>query len=197
MPYSFNPKSYNINLNKSGFIHKIMNYGCIYTLSNLSTGEFPNIKGARNFLEVLLGEKVILPVVIGRPKSENDRDLMVHYLPPLRNTDRLTIETYLEGLRNLEGQENTSKFKSFFIYRPLKDLNKSRAGTLILSVSVIESDNEKGLSIVPRFGLSCFLGSQYLQNESDTIEGFTAESEVVMTRLQLACQKFVGPNRSG
>ncbi len=175
-----------------------MDSDIIRTLNHAGTGKFISVNGARRFLENIFGamkDEITLPFVVGQhDKPEN---WLVHYISPLRNTDRLTVENFIEGLRNLEKSVITSEFNSSFIYHPIPDVTGSRAGSLLFSMSLQESDHNKEYNIIPSFRLSCFFGSQYIHGIEDKIEGFTAESEVVMTRLQLECQRFVGPNRSG
>jgi len=165
-----------------------MNDRRLFALRAKGLREFRDVGKLRLFLDDILGPERILPMVIGYPDFK--KDWCVQLLSPLSNTDRLTVENYLEGVRAIEiggvAVSPALKFKCVVIYSGIDRNHYSELDTKVLYVAV-KSANE-------RFSLSLYNSSP--EKSGDDRSGYAAKSERPPSAFERACTRFVGPNVS-
>ncbi len=157
----------------------------LFALKKKHIKEFDKISDLRLFLKNLLGERLILPVVVG------EYDLKIINLNPLTKTTELTVRNYLEGLKNLEQSKVTEMFCYGAVYQGITSLHYSNLDSHILRGYVIE----KGRLQHPQtFNLDFYYSQTRHTSSKDEKTGYETVSNMSKTMLDEICARFVGPN---
>jgi hypothetical protein len=160
-----------------------MNQEELYKLRQESERNFKNPGQLRIFLEELLGKKRILPMVTGYPNFDPKENWRVVNLNPLRATDKLTIELYLLGLKELEKTKTIDSSGRAF-YEGVESTHYSNLHSLILQASTRDVKN-------PHQTFDLYL---YFNNIPNHGIGYSAHSIIPSTELEKNTRRFVGPN---
>ncbi len=162
----------------------------IYDLSKKMGAEFADITKLRPFLEDLLGEKRILPVVIGHdPHSiRNQGNLEIRELIPLTKSDVLTIDNYLEGISTLVSEKKYQEFGAHVFYEGLRTWHYSEQDSMLFSVWVRDRISKQDCF------LAMYLSSARVPGKEHDRIGYAAASSLQKTRLEEKFSRFIGPN---
>lgn len=168
-----------------------MNDSDLFALRKEEIREFSQVSDMREFLENLfVPSNFYFPMVIGYPDF-NQSDWRVRNLSPLDVIDRLTVESYLEGLRAVEKQEALkTTTKGVLVYQGVDSMHSSNLDTLLLDVSA----RNKRSKDYPVFSLRVHLSKRY-EGDKETL-CYSAISKLSPTIFESCCSKFVGPNES-
>ena len=162
----------------------------LYELREKPSKNFNKISNLRIFLENLLGENLIFPLVVGYEDMDK-KHWQIKNLSPLSNSTILTIQNYLEAIKNLEQKKESKIFKGGIVYNGLDIFHHSQKDTFILGAGITQEKTKQALQ---SFDLEIYLGySGYDLLETNKV-GYNAISKISPTRLEQVCNRFVGPN---
>ena len=167
---------------------------------------FENIEESLDLMTKLFWEGKTFPLVIG-PYDPNYKDRYpekdapwkVKRLEPLRKTDLLTVENYLEAVRLLRFRKDYGEFWAGSahyegVQEPCFSDDCDDITIFSTSIGVGDREKEKGIQ---EFTLSIDFSRrdplESLRHNRKSI-GYTAESEMSRTPLERAFSRFVGPN---
>jgi hypothetical protein len=152
--------------------------------------KFDSIGQLQDFLtDILMKERsggYSLPVIVGFDDVPLS-NWKLKILEPLDTRTKLTVDTYLEGLKELA---NTSGdyFEGGVCYKGLDHLGRHEVGNIVLGVYA--SDKHATGQV---YGLN--LNFQPESNgDSPRLKTYVAESFLDTTRLEKLCENFLGPN---
>jgi hypothetical protein len=160
-----------------------MNKQTLYSLRRKSERDFKTPALLRKFLEELLGENREFPLVAGYENFDPKGNWRIVPISPLRETDKLTIDTYLQGLKSLEKGKGT--FKNFILYPGVDSMHYSNWHSPIFCASVRELRN-------PDISFELHLNLNNSPREDKV--GYTAYSDISQSLIEKATRRFTGPN---
>lgn len=162
----------------------------LYALRREGERKFDKISDLRGFLTDLLGEKLILPMVVGYMQF-GEKEWEVANLQPLTTSTELTVRNYLEGLKNIEQSNRQDLFSGRIFYDGVETLHYSNWDSRIISAEVRQIGER---SPIQTFDLDLHFSHIGHSGSSDEKTGYEAAAKVTETELEKACKRFSGPN---
>lgn len=165
-----------------------MNEQELFDLRKKGEFNFDAVSKLALFIENLLGEKRIFPLVVGYADFNPTTNWRIEKLSPLNSADRLTIENYLLGLKELQKEANDQlKLSTRLFYEGVDTMHYSNWDSQILTAYARDVRNPS-----QTFDLVLNLSSE--GHSDDQRVGYAAHSSIDETRLEKIAKRFVGPN---
>jgi len=155
--------------------------------------EFSTAKELRVFLETIFNKDLIFPAVQASELAIESQ-WTIQRLSPLYKNDSLTVENYLQGLREFEKQEIQEKYTGRVITQTFESFRYPSQNKPLMFARLIQTET-KGLQRPERFLLTISMDEKETPGGGRRVIGYTAKSDVVRTELGALASRFIGPNQ--